>query len=55
MEFKYILTLRNEKRFIQHKFGKERISKRAEVHLYAIDPKLRTDNVHTITRMDLEL
>ena len=55
MELKYILTLTNEKRFIQHKFGEERIEKRAEAHWYALDPILRTDYPHTITRLDLEL
>ena len=55
MELKYILTLTNEKRFIQHKFGEERIEKRAEAHWYALDPSARTDYSHTITRLDLEL
>ena len=55
MTSKYILALTNEKRFTQHKFGKDRIEKNAEAHWYALNPNVRSDHAHTITRLDLEL
>ena len=55
LTFKYIITFTNEKRFVQHKFGKSRINANSDLHWNAIDPFFRTDFVMLITRMELDL
>ena len=37
MEFNYILMLTNEARFIQHKFGENRIEKKSSLGWYALN------------------
>ena len=53
--FKYIVTLTNEKYFIEFKFGDERIDKIATLHWNLIDPYARIDFSYEITRLELDL
>ena len=50
MQFKYILTLENEAKFIQHNFGKKRIEKRSQAHQYALNYSTRSDFVNVLGR-----
>lgn len=45
LEFKYMLTLENEKRFVVDRFEGERISALSETTWYALSPTIRTDYV----------
>ena len=55
MEFKYFLTFENTKRFIQHKFGNDRLLSSAESNWYPLNPHSRTEYVKLITRTTLDL
>lgn len=55
MEFRYILTVENQKRFIQHKFKKERIVKSAEIHWHPLNSVSRTDYVKMIRQSAMKL
>ena len=50
MQFKYILTLENEVKFIQHLFGEKRIDQRSRARQYALNPTVRSDFVRMIYR-----
>ena len=52
---RYIVTIENEKRFIQHKFDDERIVKSAETKWYALNIENRSDYVRYITRTKMDL
>ena len=52
---RYILAIENQKRFIQHKFGDERIVASSEVRWYSLNNESRDDNVNLATRGFLEL
>ena len=41
MTFKYIITLTNEAKFIQHKFGDDRIASESEISFYALNYGMR--------------
>lgn len=53
MLFKYILTLENEANFIQHKFGENRIERKAQVRSYALNYSTRSDYVKMIYRSEV--
>ena len=55
LEFKYIITLENEKRFIQDGFGNNAITQESKTHWYALSPMIRTDFVKLINLSYLEL
>ena len=55
LKSKYILTVENQKRFIQHKFTADRINEGSELHWYAINPDQRTDFVNIITQTHINL
>lgn len=53
MGFKYLFLTINEARFIPHKFGEDRIEKKASLNWYALNYKSRTDVPLIITRSEL--
>jgi len=55
MRFKYIITIVNEKKFVQHKFDSERIQRRSHMQWHALSPTARSDYVYKITRTTMEL
>jgi hypothetical protein len=55
MIYKYIITLTNEAKFIQHKFGEEKIKRESEITWYALNYNSRSDFVKMITRSELVL
>ena len=55
MQSKYIVTLQNEKIFIQYKFEKETLQTRAETKWYSLTPLVRTEYVNMIERSMMEL
>ena len=55
MEFRYIITVENEKHFIEHKFEKERIVKSSQSKWYALNNQARSDYVKVITRTAMQL
>ncbi len=55
MSFTYILMLTNEARFIQYKFGENRIEKKSSLGWYALNYSSRTDVPKIITRSELTL
>ena len=54
-DYKYIALVVNEARFIQHKFGEERIEKKSKLTWHALNYNIRTDVVKLITRSELQL
>lgn len=50
MQWKYITLVVNEKRFIQHAFGEDRVEKKSSFSWYALENNVRTDNIKVITR-----
>lgn len=52
---KYILTLTNQKKFVQHKFEDERLLKTSETKWHALNANTRIDYVFMITRAGHEL
>ena len=52
---KYIVVMKNEKKFITHKFDdSEKIDKSASLTWYAVNSETRTDYVNMIYRMNFE-
>ena len=56
MNTRYLVTLENEKRFIEHKFNQDRVVASAETKWFPLNSQSRSDYVRLITRtrMDLE-
>ena len=52
---KYILTLSNQKKFVQHKFEDERTLRTSETKWHALAADTRIDYVYQITRTEQEL
>ena len=55
MEGKSIVLIHNEARFIQHKFGEDRVEKKSYFSWYNLDSKNQKDFVRIITRSKLQL
>lgn len=55
MTFKYILTLTNEKKFIQHQFGQQRIMAISSTNWHPLSYTSRSEYVKIVTRSKLEL
>ena len=53
MEFKYIITVENIKRFIQHDFDEGRIEKASILKWYPLSPDVRTDSVQIVQRQNM--
>ena len=53
LALKYLFVLENQRQFVQHKFGEERIDESAHVSWYPISTKTRVDVVKMITRTDM--
>ena len=53
MEFKYILTVDNMKRFIQHDFDEDRIEMASTLKWYPLSPEIRTDIVEIVQRQNM--
>ena len=51
----YICSIDNQKRFVQHKFGEERLQHAAEINYYSLNNDDRSDFVKVINRGFLEL
>ena len=54
MKGRYILTLQQTKRFIQHRFGPDRFEPAAEMVWYPMNAEARTDYVNLFTRTSVE-
>ena len=52
---RYLLTIENQKRFIQHKFGEARLVPSAEMRFYPLNLQSRDDTVNMLTRGKLDL
>ena len=50
LKYKYIVTVENERDFIQHIFEGDPMSEKAEIKWYPISPTFRQDSVNVITR-----
>ena len=55
MKWKYIVSLENEAKFIQHKFGDQRVSAKSTIRFYPMSYKTRIDFVKTIYRSEIIL
>ena len=55
MDYRYIVTVENEKHFIEHKFEKERIVTSSQSKWYALNNEARSDYVKVITRTAMQL
>ena len=55
MKSKYLVTLVNQKKFVQNKFDEERIDRHSIFNWYALNPTSRTDYANEIIRTELEL
>lgn len=55
MKSKYLITLLNQKKFVQHKFDEERIDRHSTLTWYPLNPDARTDYANEIIRTELEL
>ena len=55
LSWKYLVTVTNEKHFVQHKFGRSRIIESSDLQWNPIDPNIRSDFVKYITRTELDL
>ena len=55
MAFKYILLCNNDARFIQHKFGENRVEKKSQLAWYALNYNTRVDVPKIVTRSDVQL
>ena len=53
--FKYIVTIVNQRKFIHHKFAQERIQKISELQWHALNYNTRADYTYRILRTDHEL
>ena len=53
LQFKYIITVDNIKRFIQHDFDEERIEVASVLKWYPISPDVRTDTVNIVQRQNM--
>ena len=54
MKGRYIVTLQQTKRFIQHKFGADRFEPAAEAIWYPMNAEARTDYVNMFKRSSVE-
>ena len=54
MAFKYILTVVNQAKFVQHKFDSERVDRAASTHWHALNPVDRMDYVFEVTRTSID-
>ena len=55
MYFKYLVVFSNQKKFQSHKFSDDKINAEAEVTWYPLNAKTRSEYVHHITRISIEL
>ena len=55
MQFKYIVALENEAKFIQHKFGDQRIQEKSTIRFYPMSYNTRIDFVKKIYRSKVVL
>ena len=55
MDFKYIITLENHKKFKSHMFGKHAMHESAEIKWYALTNETRKDYVNLLTRTRMNL
>ena len=55
VEDKYIALIFNEARFIQHKFGQDRVERKSSLSWYALSNNSRKQFVKLITRSKLQL
>ena len=55
MGFKYIMTVEQNKNFIQNKFEERRFEHSAEAYWYPINPEQKEDYVNRYTRSSVEL
>ena len=53
LENKYIITVDNIKRFIQHDFNEERIEIASVFKWYPLSPDIRTDTVNMVQRQNM--
>lgn len=53
MLYKYIVLLENEAKFIQHKFGKDRVEEKSTTRFFPLNYNSRVDFVKTIFRSDV--
>ena len=53
MEYKYIVMLENEKKFVQHKFGKERVDAKSTTRFFPMNYNSRLDYVKMIYRSEV--
>jgi len=53
MEYKYIVILENEKKFVQHKFGKDRVDAKSTTRYFPMNYNSRLDYVKMIYRSDV--
>ena len=54
MTFKYILTIVNQAKFVQHKFDSERVDRAASTHWQALSPDDRMDYVFEVSRSSID-
>ena len=55
LRYKFILIVRNQRKFIQYQFGEKRVQKAAELKWYSVNNVMRSDNPMVIYRSDIYL
>ena len=55
LQFKYLVTLENSRRFITHQFEDDRIESRSTIHMYPVSADIRFEVVKEIQRNKIEL